>query len=123
MAANLERFKNDLDRLIHQAKKLDYAMVELMKGEEFVQQVRQMVGEEKAEAFLTVTRPSFRVARNLSGELSEPLRKIRFVAIPASHRYVDTAPARAIDSSTQRCGAIDGRVQLKPTTDRRSVIR
>jgi hypothetical protein len=61
MAANLERFRKDLDRLIRQGDLLDYAMIREVKGGGYMrEQLGEQLGErEKADAFLK-SLPDFR---------------------------------------------------------------
>jgi hypothetical protein len=62
MASNLERFKDDLARLIREGQALDIAMVrDISKSDEFLKQVREQLGKEKADAFLK-TLPVFETA-------------------------------------------------------------
>jgi hypothetical protein len=53
MATNLERFKNDLDRLIRQGELLKYSMIkELSAGDGFSKQLREVFGERQADKLM-----------------------------------------------------------------------
>lgn len=59
MATNLERFKNDLKRLIAQGELLEYSMIHEIDEENFVKQVNEQLGKEKLAQFLK-TLPKFK---------------------------------------------------------------
>lgn len=61
MAANVERFKKDLDRLIAQGDLLEYSMIREIDGKNFVKQVKEQLGEDKLASFLK-TLPDFKSA-------------------------------------------------------------
>jgi hypothetical protein len=59
MAANLERFRKDLERLIHHGELLEYAMIKEVRHDDFIKEVRKQLRKEKVEAFLK-TLPEFK---------------------------------------------------------------
>src|SRR5216683_1639338 len=59
MPANLERFRKDLDRLIHEGDLLEYAMLREVDGDNLRKQFREHLGAEKGEDFLKRL-PAFR---------------------------------------------------------------
>lgn len=58
-AANVERFKKDLDRLIDQGKMLDLAMVKEVSEKDFLAQIHNQLGKAKAEALIKIL-PDFK---------------------------------------------------------------
>jgi hypothetical protein len=59
MAANLERFKKDLERLIAQGELLEYSMIHEIDAKRFLKQVKEQLGDEKLAPFLK-TLPDFK---------------------------------------------------------------
>jgi hypothetical protein len=59
MAANLDRFKNDLERLIAQGQLLEYSMIHEIDTKNFLKQAKEQLGEEKLAPFLK-TLPYFK---------------------------------------------------------------
>lgn len=59
MPRNIERFRKDLDRLIHEGDLLDYAMLREVDGDNFKKQVHKQLGDEKGEALLKIL-PDFK---------------------------------------------------------------
>jgi hypothetical protein len=50
MAANLDRFKKDMERLIAQGELLEYSMIHELDAKHFPRQVKEQLGEEKLAA-------------------------------------------------------------------------
>lgn len=59
MAANLERFRKDLDRLVHQGLLLEYAMMRDVLGADFTKQVFKQLDKQTGEQLLK-TLPDFK---------------------------------------------------------------
>lgn len=54
MAANIERFKKDLDRLIVEGSRLHFAMRKKLYGDNFKKQLNELMGNVDAEALLKI---------------------------------------------------------------------
>jgi hypothetical protein len=86
MAANIERFKKDLERLLQTGQQLDAAMVHEVDPTNFMKQITKQLGDKaKAEA-LVQNLPDFK--RDYEGWYSECLALLRQVLPDRPHTFV-----------------------------------